>query len=241
MTTALLESAFSTPGGGSDTLVADTSRTPGQGTTSATVSVTCTAGTLLLAAVTWDSTVSTLLTPGASGGSLAWATRATATVNSGTVGGGASLFTAYSAAGLSAQTITGTVTSATAVTLTIVTFTAADPTQLGATQTLSNASAGLFATTITSTRHLSWTWSAVYNWDGATQGTQGTAQAAAVTYTDNAGDAGWVQRHNAATVGVGQAVTSNTVAPSTHGHMASVEIWPALLTRAPVPVPARLW
>lgn len=242
MTTPLLESALAFPrGGGSDTLVADASRTPGQGTTTGAVAVTCAAGTLLLAAVTWDSSVSTTLTAAVAGGSLAWTVNVQANTTSGTVGGGAAILTAYAAGALSAQTITATVTSALATSLTIVTFTGADPVQNGGTAVTDTSSAGLFANTYTSRRHLSWAWSAAYNWDGATLGTPGTGQARVVSYTDNAGDAGWVQQQNAATVGAGVAVTSNTTAPSTHGHMATLEVLPALVPEPPMPTPARLW
>lgn len=220
--------------GGSQTLVADSTRATGAGTTSASVSVTCPGSTLVVAFVTWDKTVTTAGVAVMSGGGLTWATGIKANTEGASLGGGAEIYTAYAAAGLAAQSLTATVTSALATNLTIVTFAGAAAYQHGAGARQDQQAAGLFSASVINQVDQSWTWAVAYNFDTSTIGTPGAGQTVVRSYTDSAGDGGWIQATTTATAGVGNTVTINDSAPSAHGHMAVLEILPAFAGWAPV-------
>lgn len=219
--------------GGTTPLVADTSRATGAGTTSASVTVTCPASTLVVAFVTWDKAITVTGVAAMSGGGLTWTTGMQANTEGAALGGGAEIYTAYTAGGLSAQSLTASVTSALATNLTIVTFAGAAAYQHGAGAKQDQQAAGLFSQTVINQIDRSWVWAVVYNFDTATIGTPGAGQTVVRSYTDSAGDGGWVQSTTAASSGVGNAVTINDSAPSTHGHMAVLEIIPAFVVWEP--------
>lgn len=208
-------------------LAADSSRATGAGTTSASVTVTCGAYTLVVAFVTWDKAANTAGVAVMSGGGLTWSTGIQANTEGASLGGGAEIYTAYAAAGLSAQSLTASVTSALATNLTIVTFVNAASYQHGAGAKQDNTAAGLFSQSVINQVDGSWVWAVAYNFDTSTIGTPGAGQTVVRSYTDSAGDGGWVQSTTATTAGVGNTVTINDSAPSTHGHMAVLEIIPA--------------
>lgn len=219
--------------GQSQVLVADTSRATGAGTTSASVTVTCPTSTLVVAFVTWDKTVGTAGAAVMSGGGLTWTTGIQANTEGASLGGGAEIYTAYAAAGLAAQSLTATVSSALATNLTIVTFAGAAAYQHGAGARQDQQSAGLFSQSVINQVDGSWVWAVVYNFDTSTIGTPGAGQTVVRSYTDSAGDGGWVQSTTAVTSGTGNTVTINDSAPSTHGHMAVLEILPAFAVWEP--------
>lgn len=222
--------------GPSQTLVADSSRATGQGTTSAAVAVTCPGSTLVAAFITWDKATNTAGVSTMSGGSLTWVPAPAANTNSAANGGGAEIHTAYAAAGLSAQSMTASVASALATSLTVVTFVGAAAYQHGAGARQDNASAALFSQPVINQLDRSWVWAVVYNFDTGTIGTPAGGQTVVRSYTDGVGDGGWVQCTTVPTAGVGNTVTIADSAPLAHGHMAVLEIIPAFEPFVPHPV-----
>lgn len=219
--------------GQSQPMAADSSRATGQGTTTASVTVTCAGNTLVAAFVTWDKTTNTAGAGVMSGGGLTWIVGVQANTESATNGGGAEIHTAYAAAGLAAQSLTATVTGALATSLTVVTFTGAAAYQHGAAAKQDNQAAALFSQPVVNQLDVSWVWAVVYNFDTGTAGTPAGGQTVVRSYTDGVGDGGWVQCTTVPTVGAGNVVTIADSAPSVHGHMAVLEIIPDFSTWVP--------
>jgi hypothetical protein len=219
--------------GQSQTLVADSSRATGTGTTTAAVTVTCPQNILVVAFVTWDKAANTAGVSTMSGGGFTWVPAAAANTNSAANGGGAEIHTAYAAGGLSAQVLTASVASGLATALTIVTFAGAAAYQHGAGARQDNAAAALFSQAVTNQVDGSWVWAVAINFDTTTTGTAGAGQTIVRSYVDGASDGCWVQSTTAATAGVGNVVTVSDTAPSVHGHLAVIEVIPAFASWVP--------